>query len=213
MRHGKSELTQMIRSVVEPMGYELVGVEYFRRGGAGALLRVYIDHPPSDRGVEARDATGDAVGDAVAESAERTAGSDLARAGGASAIADGAGGGSGTGIAPKGITVDDCSAVSRQLSGVLDVEDPIAGQYVLEVSSPGLDRPLFTLDHYRRFRGQRVRLRLAAKLEGRRKLEGRILDVEQDAVLLGVDGETFTIPLDVVESARLVAQLRFGNRQ
>ncbi len=209
MRHGKSELTQTIRSVVEPMGYELVGVEYFQRGSAGALLRVYIDHPPSDRGGEARVAARDAVG----ESAERTARSDVAQACGPSAIAGGVGGASARGIAPKGITLDDCSAVSRQLSGVLDVEDPIAGQYVLEVSSPGLDRPLFTLDHYRRFRGQRVRLRLAAKLEGRRKLEGRILDVEQEAVLLGVDGETFSIPLDVVESARLVPQLRFGNRQ
>jgi ribosome maturation factor RimP len=106
----------------------------------------------------------------------------------------------------KGITLDDCGAVSHQLSGVLDVEDPIAGHYDLEVSSPGMDRPLFTAEHFERFCGRKVRLRLAAKLDGRRKLEGRICGLKSEVVSLEVDGETWEIPLSMVESARLVPE-------
>jgi ribosome maturation factor RimP len=106
----------------------------------------------------------------------------------------------------KGITLDDCSAVSHQLSGVLDVEDPIPGHYDLEVSSPGLDRPLFTTEHYERFRGRAVRLKLVAKLDGRRKLEGRLAGVRSDAVLLHVEGEDLEIPLAMIASARLVPE-------
>jgi ribosome maturation factor RimP len=105
-----------------------------------------------------------------------------------------------------GITLDDCSAVSHQLSGVLDVEDPIAGHYDLEVSSPGLDRPLFTAEQFQRFRGQRVRLKLGVKLEGRRKLEGQIAGLKQDRLLLEAEGETREIPLSTIDSARLVPE-------
>jgi len=170
MRHLESKLTSLVRSVVEPMGYELVGVEYFQRGQGAAVLRVYIDH---------------------IEGVLATANQDRA----------------------KGITLDDCSAVSHQLSGVLDVEEPIAGHYDLEVSSPGLDRPLFTVEHFQRFQGHKVRLKLAAKLEGRRKLEGEIAGLVQETLLLGLDGEIREIPLEMVESARLVPELRFGNVQ
>jgi ribosome maturation factor RimP len=170
MRRVENELTSLVRSVVEPMGYELVGVEYLQGGKAGALLRVYIDHIDRSVAVGVRDHD-------------------------------------------KGITLDDCSAVSHQLSGVLDVEDPIAGHYDLEVSSPGLDRPLFTVEHFQRFHGHKVRLKLAAKLEGRRRLEGEITGLVQETLLLRVDGEIREIPLEVVESARLVPELRFGNVQ
>ena len=91
MRRANDRLTTLVRSVVEPMGYEALGIEHASAGSAQAVLRVYIDHA-------------------------------------------------------NGITVDDCEAVSRQLSSVLDVEDPISGHYDLEVSSPGLDRPLFTVE-------------------------------------------------------------------
>ena len=74
-----------------------------------------------------------------------------------------------------GITLEDCAEVSHQLSGVLDVEDPIPGRYSLEVSSPGLNRPLVYPEHFERFRGHRVKLRLAEKVEGRRNLEGSLL--------------------------------------
>jgi len=106
----------------------------------------------------------------------------------------------------QGITLDDCSAVSHQLSGVLDVEDPIAGHYDLEVSSPGLDRPLFTAAHFKRFLGHTVSLRLAVELDGRRKLVGQLAGFEDETVLLAMDGETREIPLRLVESARLVPE-------
>lgn len=151
MRHAENELTRLVRSVAEPMGYELVGVEYFQRGTSGAVLRVYIDHD-------------------------------------------------------NGITLDDCSAVSHQLSGVLDLEDPISGHYDLEVSSPGLDRPLFTAEHFERFRGQRARIKLAVKIDDRRKLEGLIEGVQHGVVQLSVEGEMREIPLAMVDSAHLVPE-------
>ena len=107
---------------------------------------------------------------------------------------------------PDGITVDDCAEVSRQLSALLDVEDPIAGQYRLEVSSPGLDRPLFSLDHFRRFVGKRARLKLAAKYQERRRFEGVLAGAQDEAVLIDVDGERYAIPLHLVESAHLVPE-------
>ena len=81
-----------------------------------------------------------------------------------------------------GIGVDDCETISHQVSGVLDVEDPIKGQYNLEVSSPGLDRPLFTLEHYVRFIGETVNVRLRSALHGRRKFTGKILSVDGEEI-------------------------------
>lgn len=152
MQPSDSTLTRLARGVVEPMGYELVAVEFFQRGAAGATLRVYIDHP-------------------------------------------------------RGITLDDCTAVSHQLSGVLDVEDPLPGHYDLEVSSPGLDRPLVFAEHYERFRGHRVRIRLAEKIEGRRNLEGVLAGFEAGTIRLEADGRVWEIPLAAVDTARLVPDL------
>jgi ribosome maturation factor RimP len=131
------------------MGYELVGVEYFSRGKAGRLLRVYIDRQ-------------------------------------------------------EGITVDDCAAVSRQLSAMLDVEDPIAENYELEVSSPGLDRPLIRPEDFVRFAGERVRVRLSRPLEGRRNFEGTLIGLAEGRVELAVDEKAFHLVLDDIDSARLV---------
>lgn len=105
---------------------------------------------------------------------------------------------------PRGITVDDCQVVSEQISAVLDVEGTIAGSYVLEVSSPGLDRPLFTPAHYARFVGATVSVRLREKIDGRRKLEGLLQSVEPDRIVLTQDGQTWTVPYAAVERARLV---------
>jgi ribosome maturation factor RimP len=105
-----------------------------------------------------------------------------------------------------GITLDDCTAVSHQFGGVLDVEDPIQGHYDLEVSSPGLDRPLFGAEHYVRFRGKRVKIKLAAKLEGRRNFEGVLGDVSGENLSLEVDGKICVLPLAMIESARLVPE-------
>ena len=104
---------------------------------------------------------------------------------------------------PEGITLEDCSAVSYQLSGLLDVEDPIPGHYQLEISSPGMDRPLFSLEHFERFKGEWVRLQLSQPLEGRRRYKARLLGVEGDEVLLAEDDHTFRIPYALIEKARL----------
>ena len=104
----------------------------------------------------------------------------------------------------NGITVDDCGNVSHQVSAVLDVEDPIRGEYTLEVSSPGLDRPLFKLEHYLRFVEQLAELRLHAPLNGRRKFKGRIQGVEGDEVVMDVDGEELRFSIDNIEKANLV---------
>jgi ribosome maturation factor RimP len=152
MQPVDSPLTRLVRRVVEPMGYELVAVEYFQRGGGSATLRVYIDRE-------------------------------------------------------GGIDLDDCTAVSHQLSGVLDVEDPLPGQYDLEVSSPGLDRPLVFPEHFVRFVGQRVRLRLAEKVEGRRRLDGLLSAADPERIRVEAEGRTFEVPLSALESARLVPEL------
>jgi ribosome maturation factor RimP len=121
--------------------------------------------------------------------------------------------GKGTGLvlrvyidAEDGITLDDCSTVSHQLSGVLDVENPIPGQYDLEISSPGLDRPLFELADFDRFRGMRARVKLVSPLEGRRKLEGILAGTEHDTVLLDQAGELHRIGFEQIDSARLVPE-------
>lgn len=151
MGQDVSLLDRLTRSVVEPMGYELVGVQFLQQGKGTAIVRVYIDHP-------------------------------------------------------DGITIDDCSAVSRQLSGVLDVEDPIPVHYQLEVSSPGLDRPLFESAHYERFTGHRARIRLNDKLDDRRNFDGILRGVADGQVLLDVDGDIKRFALSMIESAKLVPE-------
>lgn len=105
-----------------------------------------------------------------------------------------------------GITVDDCAKVSHQVSGVLDVEEPISGHYNLEVSSPGLDRPLFTLEQFAAWAGHQVQLRLRVPFEGRRKFKGLLNGVEGDEVLLIVDKEEYLLPIDMIDRANIVPQ-------
>lgn len=106
--------------------------------------------------------------------------------------------------AEHGVDLTDCERVSHQVSGLLDVEDPLAGDYALEVSSPGLDRPLFELAHFARFVGQTARVRLYAALDGRSNFKGAITAVEGDEVVLEVDGEPVRLPFGKIASARLV---------
>nr|WP_300312221.1 ribosome maturation factor RimP [Halomonas sp.] len=106
----------------------------------------------------------------------------------------------------NGVNVDDCADISRQVSGVLDVEDPIAGEYRLEVSSPGMDRPLFTLEQFTRYAGHQVSLKLRAPYEGRRKFQGLLAGVEGDEVLVQIDGEEYCFPIDGIDQARIVPQ-------
>lgn len=106
-----------------------------------------------------------------------------------------------------GVSVDDCADVSRQISGILDVEDPIKGEYTLEVSSPGLDRPLFSLSQYAAYVGYEVALQLRVKFENRRKFSGVIRAVENDEVII-VDGEDqYALPFELIEKANLVSRI------
>ncbi len=110
----------------------------------------------------------------------------------------------------KGILVDDCVAVSKQLSAVLDVEDTIKSAYQLEVSSPGLDRPLFTAAHFESQLNEEVRIRMDVAVDGRRNFKGKLVVVENDELVVEVDGIDYTLPVNEVEQAHLVANLKKG---
>jgi len=105
-----------------------------------------------------------------------------------------------------GINVDDCSEVSGQVSAMLDVEDPIKGEYSLEVSSPGLDRPLFTLAHYEKFKGQKCNMRMKMPVDGQRKFTGTIQSTTEDAVVLEIDGKLFTLSFNMIDKANIVPE-------
>lgn len=144
-----NQLEQILRPVIEGLGYEFWGLEY-RSQGHKSLLRVFIDD------------------------------------------------------AENGISVDDCEKVSRQVSGVMDVEDPIKTEYTLEVSSPGMDRPLFRLEQYTEFVGHRVNIRLRMAFEGRRRFEGLIKGVEDGDVVVVVDDHEYLLPFESIEKANIV---------
>jgi ribosome maturation factor RimP len=104
----------------------------------------------------------------------------------------------------RGITIDDCERASREISALLDVNDPVAGRYTLEVSSPGLERPLFTLEHFMRFIGETVKVNLNLPLDGRRRFQGAIAAVEGDRITLDQDGTPVTVVHANIGRARLV---------
>lgn len=108
----------------------------------------------------------------------------------------------------EGVTVDDCSKVSRQISAMLDVEDPIQGEYTLEVSSPGLDRPLFEIAQYEKFVGSRIKLRLQVPVDERRNLTGILVRTEGDNIHLLVDAVTIVVPFSSIEKANIIADIR-----
>lgn len=104
----------------------------------------------------------------------------------------------------EGVTIEDCEKVSRQVSALMDVEDPIAGEYTLEVSSPGLDRPLFRIEHYSQYVGSEVDLKLRRPLDGRRKFKGQITKVSGGIVGLLVEGFEYDLELSDIEKASIV---------
>lgn len=107
----------------------------------------------------------------------------------------------------EGISVDDCARVSRQAGSVLDVEDPIKSEYTLEVSSPGMDRPLFQLRHYEESIGERVSLRLRMAYDGRRKFTGLLKGIENEEIVLEVENEEYILPFETIEKANIVPQI------
>lgn len=108
---------------------------------------------------------------------------------------------------PEGVGLADCEAVSRQVSALLDVEDPLPGHYVLEVSSPGLDRRLTKPAHFRRYVGEDVRVKLRVPQDGRRNFRGRLTAADDEDIELEVDGRIHHLAMAAIESARLVPSL------
>ena len=103
-----------------------------------------------------------------------------------------------------GILIDDCEIVSRQLSGVLDVEDPITSEYTLEVSSPGMERPLFTIEQFAKFAGEQVRIKLRSPFEGRRNFQGLLRGVEEQDIVVQVEDHEFLLPIDMIDKANII---------
>jgi ribosome maturation factor RimP len=104
------------------------------------------------------------------------------------------------------VNIDDCEKVSREVSAQLDVEDPISGNYTLEVSSPGIERPLFEAAHFARFIGEQAKALLKLPQDGRRRVQGQILRVDGSNIVFVIDGvaDEFIVASDNIEKARLV---------
>ena len=107
----------------------------------------------------------------------------------------------------RGITVDDCALVSRQISALLDVEDPIQGNYTLEVSSLGIDRPLAEKAHFEKVVGERIKVRSSEYILGRRRFKGKLLGLSTETISMDVDGEVYEIPFSAIEKAKLDPEL------
>ena len=172
-------LAQRFSEVLADLGLECIGVEFNPSQGQ-STLRVYIDLLERDEAAEP-------------ESAATHPGADDAD----------------QGDRRREVGVDDCEAASRELSALLDVEDPIPGHYVLEVSSPGIDRPLFTAAQFAKVIGQEVKLLLTAPIDGRRRLRGRLVAVEGERITLELadakpDAPPFECEHAAIESARVV---------
>lgn len=110
-------------------------------------------------------------------------------------------------VEDREMTVDDCADLSRAVSAILDVEDPMPGAYLLEVSSPGIDRPLVRLDDFQRFAGYEIRLETERPIAGRKRYRGRLLGVDDDRVRIETDDDTAEaaeIPFAEIAKAKLV---------
>jgi len=148
---GKQRLIDdMIRPVIEGLGYECWGLEFVSQG-KHSILRVFID-------------------------------------------------------GENGVMLEDCEVVSRQISGVLDVEDPISGEYALEVSSPGMDRPLYNLSQFERYAGHKVSVKLRMPYDGRRNFEGLLKGIEGSDIVLVVEDNEYLFPIDSIDKANVVPQ-------
>ena len=151
MASKEQQLNDLLKPLVEALGYDFWGLEYISQG-KNSVLRVFIDKE-------------------------------------------------------EGIAVDDCAVVSRQISGVMDVEDPIASEYNLEVSSPGLDCPIFTLEQFKQFVGESVEVKLRYAYEGRRKFKGQLVGIEdEEDIVVHVDNHEYLLPIDAIDKANLIYQ-------
>ena len=105
---------------------------------------------------------------------------------------------------PDGIDLNDCEKVSQAVSALLDVEDPVPGNYNLEVSSPGLDRKLTKVEHFQRFEGETLKVTMRFPIEGRRRFRGTLVSSNDENIVVEVDGESHSLPLTMIDTARLV---------
>ena len=106
--------------------------------------------------------------------------------------------------AEKGIDVDDCAKISRQVSGLLDVEEPLKGKYTLEVSSPGMSRRLFTIEQFEKYKGAKVKIGLRTAYEGKRKFTGLLCGVEEGDIVLRVGDEEYLFPHTDIDKASVI---------
>lgn len=111
----------------------------------------------------------------------------------------------------EGVTVDDCEKVSRALSDLLDVEDILPDRYTLEVSSPGMDRILFRPEQYRASIGEGIEVRLNVPVDGRKRIQGQLVGVEDDQAIVRVDEDEFVLPFESIARARVIPEHTFGN--
>jgi len=112
---------------------------------------------------------------------------------------------------PNGVTVEDCAKASRQFSAILDVEDPISNRYTLEVSSPGMDRPLAKPLHFKAVVGQDVKIKMASLINGRRRFTGELVEATEEYAVVEVDGEQTELPYLEMDRARLVPVYNFDS--
>lgn len=110
---------------------------------------------------------------------------------------------------PDGVTVDDCAKASRQFGAIMDVEDPISNRYTLEVSSPGMDRPLAKPIHFKAVVGQDVKIKMATLVNGRRRFSGELVEATDEFAVVEVDGEQSELPYEDMDRARLVPVYNF----
>ncbi|WP_438984788.1 ribosome maturation factor RimP [Aequoribacter sp.] len=106
-----------------------------------------------------------------------------------------------------GVQVDDCAQVSRQISGILDVEDPIAGEYSLEVSSPGIDRFLFSIEQCQQYVGEWLEVKLRVPFEGRKNFNGTLVGIEDQDVVVRIDDDEYVLPFDSIDKAKVKPRL------
>ena len=188
----RGRLIALIEPLLTGLGYELVELEYVP-GRSSGLLRIYIDRPrPADGSPQVE-------GEAQVEEEQKNATVALDDD-------DRIATGDETNLRESGIGIDDCERVSREVSALLDVEDPIPTAYTLEVSSPGSDRVLRTKAHYDRFVGSRVHVELKAPRDGRRRYTGTLKSVSQTGIELEVDRQPVSVPFDEIEKARLAPE-------
>jgi ribosome maturation factor RimP len=101
------------------------------------------------------------------------------------------------------LTVDDCSVISKEISVIIDINDPIGENYLLEVSSPGIDRPLLRFKDFEKYAGFHARVDMSIALEGRKKFKGKLTGIEGDNIRIKVKEETYLLPFSKIEKAKL----------